>query len=37
MMLEKNECRILFALPSLDYTNDLIRKFNARPGSAGKK
>jgi len=37
MMLEKNEGRILFALPSLDYTNDLIRKYNVRPGTAGKK
>ena len=34
LMLESNEGRILFALPSMDYTNELIRKYNSKPGSA---
>jgi len=37
MIFEKNESRLLYAPSSMDFTNDLIRKYNAKhgAGSAG--
>lgn len=32
IIFEKNESRILFAPPSMDFTNDLIRKYNTKFG-----
>jgi len=39
MVFEKSEGRILYAPPSMDFTNDLIRKYNAKFSgtSTGKK
>ncbi|WP_242346170.1 OmpH family outer membrane protein [Anaeromyxobacter terrae] len=38
MVLERSDSGIVFALPALDLTNELIRKYNARfPGGAAKK
>jgi outer membrane protein len=38
MVLDRNDSGIVFALPSLDLTNELVRKYNARfPAGAAKK
>jgi outer membrane protein len=38
MVLERNDSGLVYALPALDLTNELIRKYNAKfPGGGAKK
>ncbi len=37
LMLEKTESSVLYARPEMDYTNELIRRYNRLYGSKGKK
>ena len=37
MVFERNDAGLVYAPPSLDLTNELIRKYNARPSSRARR